>query len=406
VDFVEELLGPDLDGVYISHLHPDHYDPLFLRKLVRRKPGVPIYIAEFAQPWLKKSLNAVIGKYSPVIEIPALTEYEVAPQFTLKVFASDTCNPLICKVNVPCHVDGSSRTIDSIGVFSADGFRVVNANDAMGVDLIPKIAANIGKVDLLMGHYGGASPFPQCFPDISDKYSAAKKVIDSACKMLVSAADAVNASHIMPFAGQYVLGGRLFPLNSSRASLPLDKAVIYLRTLTSREVVSMHPSGFFDLSTGSKSPGYVEPDASASEEYFKRISAVKFSYEKSPNVVWENPAEALLRAAKPVVERATSSNVSFQNSFVIGDGNNWVTINLGPDPLESSIEIGKKPKFDNTTVIEMDQELLRRLCIRSVNFKGFTTLHWNQADVGSHFTWQRFGNFDKKSHMLLNFFGT
>jgi len=96
----------------------------------------------------------------------------------------------------------------------------------------------------------------------------------------------------------------------------------------------------------------------------------------------------------------------FKNSFVIGDGNLWVTINLDPNVSESSIEIGKNPKFDDITEIEMDRELLRRLCIRSFNFKGFTTLHWNQADVGSHFTWRRVGRFDKTSHMLLNFFGT
>ncbi len=403
-----ELISQPCNGIYISHLHPDHYDPKFLAKFVKHRPDVPIYIAEFAHQWLKRSIKAVVGDCARVVEIPSLRQIEVAPGLQLKLFAADTCNPIVCGVNIPCQVNSTSREgggIDSVGVFFADGSTVVNANDAMGVRLVPKIAANIGTADLLMGHYGGASPYPQCFLDIEDKKAAARKVIESACAVLISAADALQVKFIMPFAGQYVLGGRLSHLNSDRATLPLDQAVSYLQSITNREVISVVPFGEFDMSNNSKSQDYVEPDAEELSSYLSRISKEKFPYETDSLRNWENPQLDLIRAAQPILARNSFTRIEFSNSFVIGDGENWVTINLDRSHTNSSVDVGKSPKFENVTEILIPRELLRRLSNRKEGFKGFTPMHWNQADVGSHFNWTRTGEFDLASHGLLNFYG-
>jgi UDP-MurNAc hydroxylase len=401
----DNFISEPTDCIYITHLHPDHYDPKFLARFARHRPEVPIYIAEFAHEWLKRSVKAVVGDHVRVIEIPSLSEVEVAPGLSLKVFAADTCNPSVCGVSVPCQSNPVSRGIDSIGVFCADGFTVVNANDAMGVKLIPRVAANIGKADLLMGHYGGASPYPQCFSDVVDKKNAAKAVIESACSTLISAANALEVEYIMPFAGQYLLGGRLSHLNADRATLPLDEAVVYLRSITQTQVISVVPSGEFDLSTGMKSADYVEPSSNVLSDYLSKISEVKFSYEVEFLKEWVNPELDLIQAAKPILERSAFVNIGFSNSFIIGDGDNWVTINLDHAKVNSSIEIGKSAVFEDVTEILMPNELLRRLSTRKSGYRGFTPMHWNQADVGSHFIWKRIGKFDLVSHALLNFYG-
>jgi UDP-MurNAc hydroxylase len=403
--FAEELISEPCNGIYISHLHPDHYDPNFLARFARHRPDVPVYIAEFAHDWLKRSVRAVVGDDVRVIEMPSLTEIEVAPNLGLKVFAADTCNPVVCGVNVPCQANPSLRGIDSVGVFFADGLTLVNANDAMGVKLITKIAANIGRADLLMGHYGGASPYPQCFSEIKNKKEAAREVIERACAMLISAADALDVKFVMPFAGQYVLGGRLSHLNSDRATLPLDQAADYLKSITDREVVSVVPFGEFDLSSNLKSPDYVEPDITVLSDYLSRISQAKFPYESESVKNWENPELDLMRAAQPILKRSAVATIEFSNSFIIGDGESWITINLDKAHTLSNVEIGKSPKFENVTEILIPRELLRRLSTRKEGFKGFTPMHWNQADVGSHFNWKRTGEFDLTSHGLLNFYG-
>jgi len=139
--------------------------------------------------------------------------------------------------------------------------------------------------------------------------------------------------------------------------------------------------------------------------YLAKISKTKFVYERTGEISWPNFEEDLLRSARQIVTRSKSAQILLKNSFVIGDGEKWVTINLDPDHLETSAAIGYQPQFENFTEIKMDCDLLRRLSTRKTNYKGFTTLHWNQADVGSHYVWKRTGEFDLASHSLLNFYG-
>lgn len=404
-NFEDKLLDDPCNGVYISHLHPDHYDPKFLAKFTKLHPEIPVYIAEYAHEWLKRSVSAVVDKRTHVIEIPALESIEVDKGFTLKVFAADTCNPKVCGTNIPCQTEQVMRGIDSIGVFCADGITVVNANDAMGVQLVSRIAANIGTADLIMGHYGGASPFPQCFPEVTNKEQKAAEVVETTCSTLISAADAINAKMIMPFAGQYILGGRLSSLNALRATLPLDKAVTLLKSMTHREVISLQPGGSIDLNENWKDEDYLEPSEETRNHYIEEIKKAIFPYERSRRLPWSGAAEQLVIAATPVANRSRLARIGIENSFVIGDGTNFVTIDIDPQHTRTKVTPGVNPAFDNVTTITMPTELLQSLSTRRTGYKGFTPMHWNQADVGSHFVWRRKGIYDLASHSLLNFFG-
>jgi hypothetical protein len=194
-------------------------------------------------------------------------------------------------------------------------------------------------------------------------------------------------------------------LNSDRATLPLDEAVRYLQSITHREVISVVPFGEFDLSNNLKSQDYVEPNSVELSNYLAKISEEKFPYEIDSIKDWKNPHLDLIRAAQPILQRSAFTRIEFSNSFVIGDGENWITINLDQNHARSNIEIGRSPKFENVTEIQIPRELLRRLSTRKKEFKGFTPMHWNQADVGSHLIWKRTGHFDLASHGLLNFYG-
>ncbi len=404
-NFEEKLLSEPCNGIYISHLHPDHYDPKFLAKFTKLHPDVPVYVAEFAHEWLKRSISAVVDKRTQVIEIPTLESIAIEDGFTIKVFAADTCNPNVCGSNVPCQAAPKLRGIDSIGVFCADGITVVNANDAMGVQLVQRIARNIGTADLIMGHYGGASPFPQCFPDVADKKEKAEEVIQATCNTLISAADAIDAKMVLPFAGQYMLGGRLVGLNSTRATLPLDEAVLLLKGMTHRQVISVQPGGSIDLTESWQDNPYREPSEEVRNRYIEQIEKAIFPYERRSPDRWKEAGEQLINAATPVIKRSRLAGIAIENSFVIGDGTDFVTINLDPHGRNTNAKLGVNPAFKNVTTITMPTNLLRSLSTRKAGYQGFTPMHWNQADVGSHFIWRREGLYDFASHSLLNFFG-
>jgi UDP-MurNAc hydroxylase len=404
-DYQERLLSLELNGIFISHLHSDHYDPKFISKFTRKHPTIPIYIPSFAQKWLKKSLNSVVLNPQNIIELPTFKEVEVGPGLTITAFAADTCNPSICGTNIPCHTDPTLRGIDGIGVFKADGQILVNANDAMGVELVPKIAANIGRADILLGHYGAASPFPQCFPKVKNKEEVITQVVGKTCRMLLEAADSLGVKYLMPFAGQYVLGGRLVKLNDDVATLPLDQIVNDLQSLTPATVISMEPFGEFDFNLGSGSNPFTEPSAEIRDSYFAKISKAKFIYERKFATSWDSVTSDLEGAANNVIDKSRNARIGFDNSFVIGDGVHHITIDLFVKSENNSFRLGEAARNQNCTRITMPTGLLRMLTTKRQNFSGFTPLHWNQADGGSHFVWERTGEFDLKSHMLLNFFG-
>ncbi len=399
--FEDYLMDRRIDAVYVSHLHPDHFDRSFLARLIRARPGLKIIIAKYAHQWLARACSALAGGRAEVVEIDSGKTITVG-DIELTIFVADECNPLACGVSIACSPEPWSRGIDSVGVFAADGYRVVNANDALAVNLVPRLAPLIGGSDLLMGHYGGASPFPQCFPDIVDKASAADAVTDRVCRMLALAADSVSARYVMPFAGQYVLGGRLANLNKDRATLPLDQACLRVARYSKAEVISVVPGGSIDLCADSKDPDYSEPSALVYDEYIGTIQGVSFPYERLEPALLED--SELLAAANLIVERAPGYGLGREVSFVIGTNERALTLDLGPSAALA--RLGSSPRFANVTSITMPESLLSYLCRRTARYKGFTAAHWNQADTGSHFVWHRNGDFDLKAHLLLNFFGS
>jgi hypothetical protein len=181
--------------------------------------------------------------------------------------------------------------------------------------------------------------------------------------------------------------------------------VTYLRGLTDKEIISVIPGGSIDLLNGWQSENYVEPKEAIKKNYLEKISKAKFSYSTEDSKVWINIQNDLITAATPVATRSMLAKITIRNSFVIGDGENFVTINLDPENKLTNVLLGKSPAFENVTTITMPNKLLKQLSTRALGFKGFTPMHWNQADVGSHFTWNRRGEYDFASHALLNFFG-
>ena len=74
-------------------------------------------------------------------------------------------------------------------------------------------------------------------------------------------------------------------------------------------------------------------------------------------------------------------------SFVLKSQLGSAVFNFDQDTL--GLEFDKEPKYLDCTTIQLDSRLLEMLVRRRSNYKGFTQAHWNQAEIGSHFLWQR-----------------
>src|SRR5690348_13640983 len=52
-----DVIGP-ADLIYVSHIHPDHYDPAFLRAYLARHPAARLVIGETTPAYLAGRMRA------------------------------------------------------------------------------------------------------------------------------------------------------------------------------------------------------------------------------------------------------------------------------------------------------------------------------------------------------------
>ncbi len=184
------------DYIYISHIHPDHYDPVFLKKYLELYPDVKIIIADFKNNFLSKKMTQNQIPHSVVSSLK-LGETE------LKIFPNES----------------SSYDVDSALVILSQGKSLLNLNDNLyheqQLDQILSYCQH--KIDLACMTYTGAGPYPQTYygDELTLKQKAAAKKSEFFSRYMKLKAK-LSPHFILPFAGKYLLGGRLAQLNPYR----------------------------------------------------------------------------------------------------------------------------------------------------------------------------------------------
>ena len=193
-----DIIG-EVDLIWISHVHPDHYDPVFLRKYMERYPDAQIVISTTGQGMLAKKLDKD-GFHWETTKEPR----HVDGTSTVKVFKNNAY----------------AWEIDAALVVKHGGQAVIHMNDC---PLDPRQIAAINELNercrtFALLPYSGAGPYPQCyeFPTEEDKLEAAKTKKQQFLGLYDKYIKALNPTMAMPFAGQYWFGGPLAGLNAYR----------------------------------------------------------------------------------------------------------------------------------------------------------------------------------------------
>src|SRR5580658_1066282 len=275
---IETIGRPDL--VYISHIHPDHYDPKFLSA----------YLARFSQARL------IIGRSgSP----------HLAHKMKLDGFAAEAVDS-ICIGNTELSIIPNAAhavNIDTALVVRAGSLSVVNMNDnpldREQISLVREFCPG-GRPDFALLPYAGAGPYPQTyrFPTQAALIAAADKKRQQFLDLYRDYVRLLDPVCCMPFAGKYYLGGQLSQLNRYRGVadavevLPLEPRSIGLAD---------GGQARYSLTTRTANAVRTEPySANELSEFLSGIETVTFDYEKELDFGSRSslPFLPLLNAAK------------------------------------------------------------------------------------------------------------
>ena len=385
---VEEL---EPDYIYCSHIHPDHFSRATYERLPRR---VPVLIHDYASKFLKRNIEAV---GFTVIELPHGRPYELGSGVSITILAADDCNPMLCGKFLGCSIVETkfgSTQIDSLSIIDDGRFRVLNVNDCpfqLAEGVLRRVVRERGPIDLLLVGYAGAGPYPQCvhFDDPDELLQAADR---KRLQFLTQALDylrQVRPRYFLPFAGTYVLGGRLWSLNATRGVPEIHEARNWLDDRCRHEGLDSTPilldtCGTFDLTTEHVSKPYVAQSPEQKWGYVERELATRaYDFDKD-----EQPDMAALRrlaqlASSGYQKRRREIDFASQTPLGVGLAAGSVFV-LSNSEDRSSIE--DRESFLRRTphaLIDLDPRLLWRL------LSGQRYAHWNNAEVGSHLTFHR-----------------
>lgn len=177
---LSHLLTPD--AVYVSHEHPDHYDPWFLAQLGK---DTPMITGRFHKRLIARKLEAL--GFENVVELDDFEAYELTPDF-------------VVEVAVPKH-NCAPHWFDSCAFITTGDVRIFNLNDANAALEIDKLRDR--GMDLLLGQASPAIWYPNtytCYDDeqkIRLRAARRESAIDSFAKTVI----ALRPRLAIPFAG-------------------------------------------------------------------------------------------------------------------------------------------------------------------------------------------------------------
>lgn len=401
-EWSDEILA-DIDYIYISHIHPDHLSPATMARLPK---SIPVLIHRYDAKFLKRNIEAMGFE---VREVPHNVRVPLGDKTTINILAADDCDPELCGKFLGCAALGGrlgSTQIDTLCVIDNGRHVLVNANDCpypLAAPVAKKIRAAYQQVDMLMTGYAGAGPYPQCFENLTaqEKLAAAEAKKQSFLQHATRYIGALSPRYVLPFAGQYVLSGRLAPLDDFRGVPELEEAATYLRQNAGMDhdpVVLLNSGQHFDLETGRASAEYVPTDIDAKRAYREKVLAARrFSYEDDPDPS-QSELESLSRAAfdrlssKREEMRFTSKTIIYVE---LGEGH-YARVPL--DGGQFSVE-SHTGQAEPSIILRTPPRLLKRI------LSGPRYAHWNNATIGSHVAFERRPDvFERGTYHLMNFY--
>jgi len=254
-----------LDYIYISHIHEDHCAPGTIKHLNRdaeiiimdREPEIPNFVKRFLK------INRF--DFKKVHLIRTQTPTAIAPGLTVDMVTADPAPEY-------------NYQIDSGLILKWGGKTLYNANDcAPYPGSINCIKKTYGTLDLALLPYAGGSGYLGCYADLSheEKLKERNRIFDMRMKLFIDTIHDIAPRKVMPFADQYVIGGKRGYLNKYSPHAPSPGYVkdYLVAAGLDKKLVLLNSGQSYDLDADSKNPDlpYYVHTAAKQEAYIREL---------------------------------------------------------------------------------------------------------------------------------------
>ena len=364
----------DVDGIYVSHIHPDHYD----ERNFDFPKDIPLIILNEGPNFLKKNLinkgynNFIEVKDNETIEFKEfqLTLYK---PFTKHIFEESLIGNLI----------------DSALVLENDGVTAINFNDNKPDENACSFLKNKFKnIDLAMLNYNAANAYPSCFDNLTteEKIIENQRILKRNFDHLCNIIPILQPKSVLPFAGAYIIGGKNYYKNEYLGTTIWDECAEYLNNNLkfNSKVFCLRENQTYDIKSQKQLEKYDRLDINEMKKYIQSLKDKKYEYENDqmPNI--SELKENIYLTSTRFIDRVKRFNIELNSNVYIKIKNEYVQIVKGKDA-------GRHLYCD------LDLRLLNRILHKKA--------HWNNAELGAHINFKRTPNkMDTDIHTCMSFF--
>ncbi|MDZ4677665.1 MAG: hypothetical protein SGI74_09170 [Oligoflexia bacterium] len=254
--------------------------------------------------------------------------------------------------------------------------------------------------------YNAAGDYPICYSNLTDveKLTEKQRIIKQNLKHLVDITKILKPKYMMPFAGHYVLGGKLWDRNRFLAHVTWDKAAQFVTSeLHEQKTLVLNEGLTFDLVTEKITNGtYVPIDEHAMTEYISSVlRSLKYSYEFDLDTEASNELKRFIRKSLQPARmhlwniQSTKLQSSLKWNIYIDLEEEYFSFNLSSSDTHFVAKDVKK--IEPCLVAKMDNRLLCMILKRQA--------HWDNALTGCHIDFTRYPNvYEPDILTLLCFF--
>ena len=379
-----------LDYIIISHIHEDHCSAGTLKHLDKK---AEVIIMDRRPNFVKKFLDYNRFNFK---KIHLVKPYEIKNIFSdlfVSFVEADEDNYF-------------SYLIDSGIILKSKDKVLYNSNDCLPTSkAIEFIKKNFNQVDLALLPYTGVSGYPNCYLNLSHKQKKkeASRIAKERMELLKKTAERIKPKLIMPFADQFVIGGKNSYLNKYSPHPPSIKNVAdYFKKNKDLKFLLLNINQTYDLAKNKKFPNetfksFTNIDR---EKFIKKISKEKYDNDK----IILNEAISEERLLEYACERLFSEQkrqnykTKWNLIFDIKDKNESkkYLIDLKSSKLQKLNGSFKNMNKNNSLTMFIEKDVFIFLLLGHMS--------WNMADGALFILYKRVPNkFDPKLYAFINY---